>query len=367
MIKFHTLQVSDIRRETPDCVSIAFDIPQELKSTFEFKQGQYLTLKVNVNGEELRRSYSICSPANSEEPMRIAVKKIEDGRASTYLNEKLEVGHDIEVMPPLGNFYTEMKSGQAKHYVAFAAGSGITPIMSLISTAINTEPDSKFTLFYGNRNKEGIIFKTQLEKLAQEHPDRLRVYHILSREGEPDNFYYGRIDSDKCRDIIEEFEGIREADEYFLCGPYDMIKTLENVLQQHGVNERKIHFELFTNEPPEEAKSEMVDAEEGKVDESANGHSPVDAKVMVILDGDEVEVDVPAGEKILDCVLDAGLDAPYACTGGSCCTCRAKALEGSVDMEVNYALTDDEVEEGYILTCQSRPTSNRVVVDYDAP
>jgi ring-1,2-phenylacetyl-CoA epoxidase subunit PaaE len=355
MSKFHTLTVSDVRRETPDCVSIAFNLPLEKQNAFQYKQGQYLTLKVSVGGEEFRRSYSICSSPANGEALRIAVKEVPNGRVSTYLNRHLAQYAQMEVMEPMGNFTTEMGGNHERHYVAFAAGSGITPILSLMKTALITEPNSRFTLFYGNRSKQSIIFNDELEALQGEHGKRLQIFHILSREGAPHPIYHGRIDAAKCEHIIKAQPAICNADHIFLCGPFEMIQTVQGALESRGVQRERIHFELFTA-PVQETENSTAAAPVGFTS----------SKVKVILDGDEYEVSVPKGTSILDAALEAGLDAPYACTGGSCCTCRAKMLDGNATMDVNYALTDGEVRDGYILTCQSHPTTPTMVVDYDA-
>jgi len=358
MPSFHKLKIKDIKRETPDCVSISFDIPQDLKSEFDYKQGQYLTLRLDVNGEEIRRSYSACSSPVVDDELRIAVKKVENGRASTYLNNGIEIGTAIDVMKPMGNFYTEMPASSPKHYVAFAAGSGITPIMSLLKTALAVDENNKFTLFYGNRDTESIIFKDELDEIEKNNPGRFKVVHILSREETADPLFKGRITVDKCKGLFNAFPEIYRADEYFLCGPYDMITSIQQHLEEAGKSKESIHYELFSTPDAEEAP---------EVDKSDDEGDFTESKVTIVLDGDETEITVPKGEVILDAALDAGLDAPYACTGGSCCTCRAKVMEGAVEMEVNYALTDQEVEDGYVLTCQSHPTTPTMIVDYDEP
>ncbi len=359
MPSFHKLKVKDIKRETPQCVSIAFDIPDSLKSEFSYKQGQYLTLKKEIKGEEVRRSYSVCSSPTADPHMRIAVKEIENGRMSPFLNKTLSVGDELDVMTPMGNFYTEMPQPQEQHYLAFAAGSGITPVMSLLKTALNAHSENKFTLFYGNRNTEQIIFKDELDSLLEKYRGRLQVIHILSREETSDPMFSGRISPEKCSDLLTKFDDIKKADEAFICGPFEMIMGVKDWLLSNGYAKDNVHFELFTTAEEAGVKEKVADNDAG----SGSG----ECKVMVVLDGDEVEITVPEGETILDAVLDAGLDAPYACTGGSCCTCRAKVMEGAAEMEVNYALTDKEVEEGYILTCQSHPTTPTMIVDYDEP
>ena len=360
MSKFFPLQVAEVKRETSDCVSIAFHIPQENKAHFNYIQGQYITLKLKINGEELRRSYSICSSPQNGELMRIAVKQVPSGKASTWINSQLKAGDVLEAMPPEGKFYTTMPSGKVKHYVAVAAGSGITPVLSLLKTALLTEPQSTFTLFYGNRSINGIIFKDELGELSARYPERLRVYHILSRDKVNEPFFNGRIDAAKCQEIVDGFPAVLHANEYFLCGPFEMIQTITRELRAHGVDKSKIHFELFTTE---DASGDLL----GNEDRTDENLSAVTSRVTVILDAEETVVEVNPGQSILDAVLDAGLDAPYACTGGSCCTCRAKSSGGKAFMDVNYALTEKEVEDGYLLTCQAHPTTPALTVDYDAP
>jgi ring-1,2-phenylacetyl-CoA epoxidase subunit PaaE len=361
MSRFHTLRVKDVKKETPETVSVELDIPQELKDVFRFKAGQYLTFKVKVNGEELRRSYSICS-SPFENSLRVAVKEIENGRVSGYFNHEVKSGHVLEVMPPLGNFTTEPSASNRKAYVAFAAGSGITPIISIIKAVLEGEPSSTFRLFYGNRDGKSVIFKDELERLQARYSDRLNLHFLYSRQPSSDPLFEGRISKDKIEALSRKFPAVLQADEYFLCGPKPMIEAASGLLNERGVDKSKVHFELFTNAIPGEAAAQDESTPETSGPESNTGIS----KVLVILDGDETEIEVDAQTTILDAALDAGLDVPYACTGGSCCTCRAKTIEGHADMEVNYALTDQEVTDGYILTCQAHPTTPRMVVDYDA-
>lgn len=361
MAKFHSLKIKDVRRETKDCVSIVFEIPEELKSEFQYKQGQYITLRRDFNGEELRRSYSACSSPISDSDLRIAVKEVEGGRMSSYLNNGIEKGQVLEVMKPMGNFYTEMPASSPKHYVAFAAGSGITPILSLLKTALAVNAENSFSLFYGNKSTSDIIFKEELDELETKYSGRLKVVHLLSREETEDPLFSGRMSADKCSELMERFEATQKADEYFICGPFDMINSINETLTAQGIVKEKIHFELFTTPPSETEEAESMATTEG-------GTTPVaESKVMIVLDGEELEITVTDSDNILDAALDAGLDAPYACTGGSCCTCRAKVMNGSAVMDVNYALTDKEVADGYILTCQSHPTTTKMVVDYDEP
>jgi ring-1,2-phenylacetyl-CoA epoxidase subunit PaaE len=358
MIHFHSLPVKKVQYETEDCVSIVFDVPAELKDTFAFTQGQSLTVRKELNGEEVRRNYSICSSPYDGE-LRVAVKKVEGGLFSTYANEQLKKGDYLDVMPPVGKFYTELNPAQKKNYVAFTAGSGITPILSIIKTTLLTEPESTFTLVYGNRTKNSIVFKEELEALKDKYISRFRLYHVLSRERTDAEINNGRIDAGKCQLFFDKLIDITKTDEFFLCGPEAMIFCVRDFLQEKGISKEHIHFELFTI--PGQKKS-VVDTEAKPVTDEGP-----QAKVSVKLDGILFDFDLPyGGQSILDAALKQGADLPYACKGGVCCTCKAKLLEGQVEMEVNWGLEQDEIDAGYILTCQSHPTTERVVVDFDA-
>lgn len=353
---FHTLSVSDIKQETEDCVSVAFDIPADLHETYKFVPGQYLTVRRFFNGEDVRRSYSICSSPMSGE-LRVAIKKVENGLFSTWANEDLKVGDTLDVMSPMGHFILEPKETNANTYVAFAAGSGITPIMSIMKSVIALEPNSQFILIYGNRTSNSVIFKEEIEDLKNANINRLEVHHILSREDLGSDLLHGRIDAEKVAQCGKQFFAPINVAGYYLCGPIDMINAARETLEGVGVDKSKIHYELFTS-------SGVKD----KVDHTKNDapKDKVDSQVTIILDGEETHMNmVSDGRSILDAGLDAGADVPYACKGAVCCTCRAKVLEGSATMEMNYALMDDEVADGYILTCQSHPTSEKVVVSYD--
>lgn len=357
MIHFHSLRVKKVEKETKDCVSIEFDVPEELKEAFQFKQGQNLTIKKVFNGEELRRSYSICS-SPFDNKLKVAVKKAEAGVFSSWANEELKAGAYLEVLPPTGKFYTELHPSQKKNYVAFAAGSGITPILSIIKTTLITEPKSEFTLVYGNRTKNSVIFKEELEALKDKFIDRFRICHILSRELTDVEINNGRIDVDKLELLFSKLIDIKTCDEFFICGPEEMIFCIKGYLEGKGVANDKIHFELFT--VPGEKKSEV------RSQKSETGQGPK-AKVRVKLDGIVFDFDLAyESESILDAALKKGADLPYACKGGVCTTCKAKLTEGKVSMDVNWGLEPEEVEKGYILTCQSHPETEKIVVDFDA-
>lgn len=356
MASFHTLTVTDIRRETPDCVSVALKAQNGSGAAFEFAAGQYLTFKKAFAGEEIRRSYSLCSsPLDGE--LRVAVKEVPGGKFSTFANRDLRIGDALETMEPQGNFTYPFEAGQARHYVAFAAGSGITPILSLIKTALLTEPDSQFTLFYGNRNTEHIIFRETLEAMKNQFMGRLSLHYVLSREHPGSDLFFGRIDGPKCGDFCKILIEPSSADAFFLCGPEAMIFSVRDTLAELGVPAKKIQFELFATPVGQLGQ---------KTEKRAAPKKEVKARIHITLDGNSMELELESsGQSILDAALGAGADLPFACKGGVCCTCKAKVLEGAVDMDVNYALEPEQVAEGFILTCQSHPRTDRVVVSFD--
>jgi ring-1,2-phenylacetyl-CoA epoxidase subunit PaaE len=356
---FHPLTVRDIRKETDDCISVSFDIPPDLSDAFRFRQGQNITLRKQLKGEELRRNYSICSsPLEAE--LRIAIKRVPHGRFSNWANTELKAGDVLEVWPPTGKFHTELDPALKRNYLAFAAGSGITPILSIIRTTLQTEPGSRFTLVYGNRNRRSIIFREQLEDLKNRYMQRFNVIHILSREEPETLLNSGRIDEAKCAELAAKMIDLSRVDEVFLCGPEDMIFTVKNFLETKGFPEKHIHFELFTT-PRQKEKALALDRNE----RPAGEHDLCTIKVRI--DGVVTQFELPAeGDTILNAALRAGADLPYACKGGVCATCKAKLIEGEVDMDVNYALEGEEVKNGFILTCQSHPKTAQVFVDFDA-
>lgn len=352
MSKFYELTVSRINRETPDTVSIEFLIPEAVRSIFQYKQGQYLTFKINKDGQEYRRSYSICSSPYNGEGLKVAVKEVNNGIFSTFANRELKEGNVLQTMPPMGNFFTELKADQQKKYVAFAAGSGITPVLSIIKSVLLVEKGSEFQLFYGNKDENSIIFKNEIETLASNYPN-FKFTYIFSRQKAADNHQEGRIDRAKAEELLKK-NNLENASEYFVCGPEDMIHAVTGLLADKKVDKKKVHFELFTTPVAKPADSTST--------ESFSGMS----KVTAIMDGNETAFDLSGkGISILDAAIDAGLDAPFSCKGAVCCTCKAKVLEGKVKMDMNYALSDEEVAEGYILTCQSHPLTAEVKVDFD--
>ena len=355
-IHFHRLTVKDIKKETPECVSVLFDVPAELKKDFQFNQGQSLTMRATINGEEVRRTYSICS-SPLENQLKVAIKKVEGGLFSGFANEQLKKGDILDVMQPVGKFYTELNPAQKKNYLAFAAGSGITPVLSLIKTTLATEPGSIFTLVYGNKNRGSIIFFEELEGLKNKYMERFNLIHVLSREKTDTAVNFGRINTEKLNDLdkLVDYAG---TDEFFICGPEEMIFCIKDYLETKGIDKKKIHFELFTS-PGQRTKPEVRSQKSEK--------SGPKSRVAVKVDGRSFDFDLPLASDItiLDAALKQGADLPYACKGGMCCTCKAKLLEGEVMMDVHWGLEEEEVEKGYILTCQSHPKTEKVVVDFD--
>ena len=354
-MQFYSLRVREVRRETPECVSVSFEVPENQQDTFQFKQGQYLTLRTRLNGEEVRRSYSVCT-APYEHDLRVAIKKVEGGLFSSFANETLHAGDTLDVMPPEGRFFVETEAKANRLYVAFAAGSGITPVISILKTVLHDEPGSRFVLFYGNRGFDQIIFREQLEELKNKFPDRIAVHHVFSRESMANDLFQGHIDGEKCSTFARYFFKPEAVDIYFLCGPEEMIFSVKDQLAQLGVDPKKIKFELFTTS--NSSKRTGV--------KPVSAGPSLEASVTVIQDGVEFDFRLPSdGSTLLDAAMRAGADLPFSCKGGVCSTCKAKVLEGEVDMEVNYGLEEDEVAAGYVLTCQAHPKTNRVVVTFD--
>lgn len=352
--KFHSLQIADVRKETEDTVSIAFEVPTALKSDYSFLPGQYLTLKAIINGADTRRSYSLCS-APFENEWRVAVKQVENGVFSSFANSSLKAGDTLEVMTPTGNFCLKPDANAKKTYALFAAGSGITPILSIAKTALKEEPNSEVNLFYGNKNFNSIIFREEVEALKNMYMNRLRVVHVLSRESLGNAIQKGRINKEKCDDLFKAFLSNDTIDAVYVCGPEEMILGVKDSMLENGVAEKSIHFELFTT--PGVKKTEEV---------APSTEAAIASNVSIILDGDTIDLALNSdGETILDAAQRAGADLPFACKGGVCCTCKAKIMEGSAKMDVNYALEKDEVEAGYILTCQAHPTSEKLIVSFD--
>lgn len=355
MAKFHPLKIADIRKETADSVSIAFEIPSAFTNEYQYTQGQYVTLKMNINGEEIRRSYSLCSSPLADTDFRIAAKKVRDGRMSIALNDTLKVGDVVDVMTPMGNFY-HITSTTNKNIVLFAGGSGITPMLSIIKTLLKQDSSCKLTLFYGNQNESSTIFKNELESIASANADRFKMFAILDEApANHPSLYTGLMTKEKVLALIENHVELNLDNEFFICGPTPMMRNVEDSLNELQIKKEKIHLEYFTS----------------TLDANATTAEPVVgekvlAQVTVILDGDETTFELATdGKNILDAAMDQDVDVPFSCKGAVCCTCRAKIIEGKVHMKANYALTEEEVAEGFILTCQSHPLTPVVIVDYD--
>lgn len=354
-VHFHTLKVKAVKKETADCVSIILDVPSTLLQKYTFEQGQNITLKKIINGEELRRSYSICN-APHEKELKVAIKKVEGGKFSCYANDVLKAGDEIEVLPPTGKFNTLLNSQNKKNYVAFAAGSGITPVISLIKATLYSEPHSSFTLVFGNRSRSSIIFFEELEAIKNKYLQRFNLINVLSREKTETDLNNGKIDENKLNQL-SKLINYNKVDEFFICGPELMIFCVKDFLEQTGVDKKKIHFELFNSTTVAKLKS------------NTQNSNQQGAKSNIIIKADGRSFDVTAllnsNVTILDAALQQGADLPFACKGGMCCTCKAKLVEGEVDMDVNWGLEQEEIEHGFILTCQSHPKTPTVVVDFD--
>jgi len=354
---FHPLRVAEVRRESSDAVSIRFDVPEALADTFAFQPGQYLTLRSTLGGEDVRRNYSVCvSPLDGE--LRVAVKMLAGGRFSTHANETLRVGDTLDVLAASGHFTYRFDPANRHRYAAFAAGSGITPVLSLIRTALLTEPESCFTLCYGNRMSSQVLFLEELSALKNRFLGRLEVYHFLTMEEEDIDLFNGRLDRSKCDEILATLVDPGTIDMAFVCGPEGMMEAAEQALLAANVPSDRILLERFASA----GSSPVLDEAARATAQAAAGR-----RMGVVLEGRKltIEFDVDAGN-ILDSVRNAGAEAPYACKGGVCATCRAKVLSGTVDMRLNYGLSAEEVAQGYVLTCQATPTSEDVVVSYDA-
>jgi ring-1,2-phenylacetyl-CoA epoxidase subunit PaaE len=356
-IHFHKLAVKEVNKETSDCVSVLFEIPAELKDTFQFKQGQSLTMRTTINGEEVRRTYSICSTP-LENKWRVAIKKVTGGLFSTFANDQLKKGDILEVMPPIGKFHVELNPANKKNYLAVAAGSGITPVISIIKTTLYTEPLSTFTLVYGNRSRSSIIFFEELEALKNKYLQRFNFINILSRERTDATVNFGRINKEKL-DELSKLINYTAIDDTFICGPEEMIFAVKDFLTAKGIDKKKIHFELFST-PGQQRMT-------GNQSQAAVDSGPK-SKITIKLDGRSFDFDLSliSDTSILDAALKQGADLPFACKGGVCCTCKAKLVEGEVSMDVHWGLEEEEVEQGYILTCQSHPKTEKVVVDFDS-
>ena len=356
MARFLPLKVTDVRRETRDAVVLTLAPRDEDRALFDFTQGQYLTFRRSFDGEELRRSYSICAGVD-DGCLQVGIKRVDGGAFSTWVNENLAPGDEIEAMPPMGKFSMPLDPDAARHYVGFAAGSGITPVLSIVKTVLRREPKSRFTLVYANRQISSIMFREELEDLKNLYLGRFSVLHVLESEAQEIDLFTGRIDAAKMTALFDRWIDPRSVDAAFICGPEPMMLTVAQSLRDHGLRDDQIRFELFASSQPGRAKARPV----SKTTEAGEG-----TQATVTLDGATRSFAMPReGQTILDAAIANNLDAPYSCKAGVCSTCRCKVVEGEVEMAVNHALEDYEVRAGYVLSCQSYPLTDRVVVTYD--
>jgi ring-1,2-phenylacetyl-CoA epoxidase subunit PaaE len=356
MSDFHEVKIAEVYKETKDCSVVSFEIPENLQDEFSYKQGQYLTLRKEIDGEEVRRSYSLCS-SPIENKWKVAIKQIPGGIFSTYANEALQQGDVIELMPPAGEFYVDVEEDKAKNHIAFAAGSGITPILSIIKTHLTQEPESTFKLFYLNRTVKSIIFKEEIERLKNQFFGRFQVFYFLTKEKRDIPFLNGRFDEEKLAVLTKSFIDVDDTSSCFLCGPQEMVFLIRDSLQEAGLAKERIHFELFFTGTDEASEKQIAAALEQKVEGT---------EVTIVDGGKEFHFVMDDDfDNILDGALAAGADLPFACKGGVCSTCKCEVIEGSVEMKVNYALEDDEVAKNLVLSCQAVPTSDIVKVDFD--
>ena len=348
MSTFYKLAVKEIIRETPEAVSVLFQVPEELEANYRFVAGQYINLKLTLDGNEIRRAYSICATPESGE-LRITIKSIKNGYFSKFANEQLTIGKVLEVGTPEGKFTFEPDASRQKNYAAFVAGSGITPVMSILQTVLEKEPNSTFVLVYGNKSSNETIFYNQLHDLQLKYVGRFFVHYVFSQQKAEDQLF-GRIEKSTVNFLLKNKHKEKEFDKFYLCGPEEMINAVSNVLKENNVKEKDIKFELFS-----------ASSTENQVQKSLEGHT----KITVLVDGDETSFEMSQKQSLLEAALKQGLDAPYSCQGGICSSCIARISKGTAEMKKNTILTDGEIAEGLILTCQAHPTSNEIFVDYD--
>lgn len=349
MSSFYKLQIKEVKKETPNTISVAFSVPSELQPAYQFTAGQYVNLKLTLDGKEIRRAYSICSSPNSGE-LRISIKSVVNGHFSKFANENLKAGDLLEVGVPEGKFTFEPNADRQKNYAGFAAGSGITPVMSILQSVLENEPNSTFVLVYGNKTPNDTIFYNQLHELQLQYVGRFFVHYVFSQtkvEGE----LFGRIDKANVNFVLNNKHKEKEFDKFYLCGPEEMINLVSNVLKEHNVAEKNIKFELFSTSSSEENSGAN----------SGNGHT----KITVLVDDEETTFEMSQKQTLLEAALKQGIDAPYSCQGGICSSCLARISKGTAEMKKNSILTDSEVADGLILTCQAHPTSSEIFVDFD--
>lgn len=351
MSQFIPLTIKSIQPQTEQAICIAFELSPEHAESFQYQPGQHLTIRHMTEQEELRRCYSICS--DSDEDMSIAIKKIDQGQFSTWANENLKVGDVLEVMPPQGVFFQKAAKVGGKHYLGFAAGSGITPILSIVKAVLNRQQDATFTLVYGNRSWKQTMFSEQIMDLKDRFKERLQLINIFSRELNDSEIFNGRIDAEKLQQLFQAGLIPAETDHCFACGPEEMMNAVETVLPTLGIERSKIHTERFNTGTAPKASAKQIE-------------SRTEEKVNIVLDGRELIIEVSKqDDSILDAALRAGADLPYACKGGVCATCKCKVLQGEVEMAINYSLEEEEIQKGYVLSCQARPTTQNVRLSFD--
>lgn len=350
---FHSLRVQELRKETIDSVSVAFHIPEELKTAFQYQSGQYLTLRTTIEGQDIRRSYSICS-APYENLCRVAIKKVDGGVFSTWANESLQEGMEMQVMTPMGHFTAELSPENNKHYLLIGAGSGVTPLISIAKSVLRIEPKSQVSMILGNRQFNSIIFRDELEDLKDMFLGRFRMFHVLSSEPNDVKLLHGRIDNEKIEGFLNTFLANATIDHVFLCGPQIMTESARDLFLSKGMDPEHVHLELFGTALPQGASKKVVLEDNSEM-----------CQVSVIFDGQQTDFKMPKTQPVLDAAQAAGVDIPFSCKGGMCCTCRAKVVDGQAEMMVNYALEPGEVESGYVLTCQALPKSDQLIVDFD--
>jgi ring-1,2-phenylacetyl-CoA epoxidase subunit PaaE len=348
MSSFYKLNIKEVKRETDNAVSILFNVPAELQSNYNFKAGQYLNLKLTLDGQEIRRAYSICSSPESNE-LRISVKAVKNGVFSQFANSTLKIGDNIEVASPEGNFVFEPQYDRQKNYAAFVAGSGITPVMSILKSLLVSEPKSTFVLVYGNKSVDETIFHQELHELQLQFVGRLFVHYVFS-QSKVENELFGRIDKSTVNFVLNNKHKALEFEKFYLCGPEQMINLVTEVLKSQNVPDKKIKFELFT-----------PSATEKNIIETESGHT----KITILVDGEETEFEMSNKQTVLEAALKNGVDAPYSCQGGICSSCLARVQSGTAEMKKNSILTDGEIADGLILTCQAVPTSSEIFIDYD--
>jgi ring-1,2-phenylacetyl-CoA epoxidase subunit PaaE len=357
--QFHALTVVDVEPETDSAIKVSFVVPEELRDTFNYHQGQYLTLEADVDGEPVRRSYSICSGVN-DAAMQVAIKRVEGGVFSNFANDQLKRGDTVQVMPPQGGFFTPLDGTKSRKYLFIASGSGITPVVSNVKTILEEEPESRVTLLYGNQRSNTIMFRETLSFLKNRYMTRFHWVNILSREDQGAEVLNGRLNNRKGGELNQQLVDLAGFDEYFICGPESMISEVSRGLRSVGATEQNTHFELFASSA-EDARA-VVEKHQARVKEYGGKLSDV----TVVMDGRASQFDLTAdGENVLDAGLNHGIDLPYSCKGGVCSTCKAKLVEGEVDMDITHGLEPGEREAGFILTCQAHPISDKVVVDFD--